>query len=319
MQQARASRELGTGDAGGRGLSTARTVLQVQRLLVRSPDGVRADDVAEAIGKSVSTAYKILASLCDEGVATHAGGVYVLAPGFRDLVVGAAVRAHAREELERVMEELFARTHKRAYSAVLEGGRLRVAGSHGAQGIPVMPGVGPEIRESAHALAIGKVALALTPEMRLQRFLHQGLEPFTPRTITDPDALLAELDHVRRGGVAVDSQEFDEDFCCLASPVFDERRRLLGILGMSLSPRSFAAESEELAVTLQELAHPRPRAGGFQACDESHAVLEASPAPSITSEQQVSVPLNRRTSPLAVRAPARTAGSGGAEKRRHGT
>jgi IclR family acetate operon transcriptional repressor len=52
-----------------RGLSTARAALSVTWLLARAPDGVRADEVAEALGKSVSTAYNLLASLCDSNVA----------------------------------------------------------------------------------------------------------------------------------------------------------------------------------------------------------------------------------------------------------
>ena len=60
-----------------RGLSTARAALQVAWLLAARPEGVRADHIAETLGKSVSTAYNLLASLCEEGVATHeAGGVY---------------------------------------------------------------------------------------------------------------------------------------------------------------------------------------------------------------------------------------------------
>jgi acetyl-CoA synthetase len=36
-----------------RGLSTARAALSVTWLLARAPDGVRADEVAHALGKSV--------------------------------------------------------------------------------------------------------------------------------------------------------------------------------------------------------------------------------------------------------------------------
>jgi acetyl-CoA synthetase len=324
MQAARDSRAPGANDAGGRGLSTARAVLQVQGLLVRSPDGIRADEVAEAIGKSTSTAYKILASLVEEGVAVHAGGAYLLAPDFRELVVGAAVRAQARQELARSLDELFRRTHKRAYMAVIEGGRLQVVGTRGLQGMPVLAGVGPVIRESAHALALGKVALALTPEMRLQRFLNRGLEAFTPNTITDPDALVAELGAIRTGGVAVDRQEFDEEFCCLAAPAFDGRRRLLGILGIAMSPRSFGTEREELEAQLRAVAAPRRQraeaaAGAFQECDESHQDLEASATSFVASKGQVSVPLTRRAGPLVRRVPARLAGPCGGEERRHGT
>ena len=61
---------------GRRGLSTARAVLQVLSLLEQHPDGVRADDVAQVVGKSGSTAYYLLASLVEEGFAVHEGGLY---------------------------------------------------------------------------------------------------------------------------------------------------------------------------------------------------------------------------------------------------
>ena len=63
--------------ASSRSLSTARSVLRVLTLLVQRPAGVRADEVAKELGKSVSTAYYLLTSLCEEGFAVHARkGVY---------------------------------------------------------------------------------------------------------------------------------------------------------------------------------------------------------------------------------------------------
>jgi hypothetical protein len=58
--------------------------------LARRPEGVRADEVAEALGKSISTAYNVLASLCDEGVAERRpGGLYRLSAEFRETVAEA--------------------------------------------------------------------------------------------------------------------------------------------------------------------------------------------------------------------------------------
>ena len=59
-----------------RGLATARAVLQVLAYLEEHPEGVRADEVAHVVGKSGSTAYYLLASLVEEGFATHDGGLY---------------------------------------------------------------------------------------------------------------------------------------------------------------------------------------------------------------------------------------------------
>src|SRR4051795_11793725 len=110
-----------------RGLSTARAALLVVWMLAREPDGVRADEVADTLGKSVSTAYNLLASLCDEGVAAHhPGGVYRLAPGFREQGVTGVARAAELHDLGGLVADLLARTHKRSYLAVLRGGALEI-------------------------------------------------------------------------------------------------------------------------------------------------------------------------------------------------
>jgi DNA-binding IclR family transcriptional regulator len=247
-----------------RGLSTARAALSVTWLLARAPDGVRADEVAVKLGKSVSTAYNLLASLCDEGVAERLpGGLYHLAPGFRETVA----EESDRHNLSGVVDDLLARTHKRAYLAVLRGNQLKVILERGLQGMPKLPGMNPEIRDNAHALALGKVVLARAPADALERYLSAGLKRFTEDTITDPDVLRTELRRARRDGIAVDREEIAPDFCCIAAPLLDEQRRFLGAVGISMSVRAFDAEREALTETLRDVV-------GFQSCADRREVLD---------------------------------------------
>ena len=256
-----------------RGLSTARAALSVTWLLARAPDGVRADHVAETLGKSVSTAYNLLASLCDEEVAERLpGGLYHLAPGFRATVA----QESERDNLTGLVEDLLARTHKRAYLAVLRGNQLRVVLERGLQGMPKLPGMSPEIRDNAHALAMGKVVLARAPADALERYLTAGLRRFTPATITEPDVLRADLRRVRRTGIAVDREEIAPDFCCIAAPVLDEDRRFLGVIGISMSVRAFDEERPALQETLRDIV-------GFQACADRREVLEVGRTPVLAS------------------------------------
>jgi acetyl-CoA synthetase len=256
-----------------RGLSTARAALSVTWLLARAPDGVRADEVAELLGKSVSTAYNLLASLCDEHVAERLpGGLYHLAPGFRTTVA----QEPDRNDLTGLVEDLLARTHKRAYLAVLRGSHLRVVLERGLQGMPKLPGMSPEITNNAHALAMGKVVLARAPADALERYLTAGLKRFTPDTITEPDVLRAELRRVRRTGIAVDREEIAPDFCCIAAPVLDEDRRFLGVIGISMSVRAFDVERPALQETVRDIV-------GFQACADRREVLEPPHAAGLAS------------------------------------
>jgi DNA-binding IclR family transcriptional regulator len=260
-----------------RGLSTARSALQVTWLLARAPDGVRADEVAELLGKSVSTAYNVLASLCDEHVAVRrSGGVYQLASEFRHVVAGGIDDAAAMGDLSGIVEDLLARTHKRAYAAVVRGGVLRVVIERGLQGMPRLPGMSPEIRDNAHALALGKVVLALSPAEAVDRYLALGLRYFTPNTITSADELRAELRTIRRTGVAIEREEFDGDFCCIAAPILDARRQFLGAVGISMSRRAFDDEHAALEETLRDVVR-------FQAYADARAVLEPDSEPRLAS------------------------------------
>jgi acetyl-CoA synthetase len=233
----------------GRGLSTARAVLKVLAHLHEHPEGARAGDVALLLGKSVSTAYYLLTSLCEEGFAARdaSGGRYRLRPV-------TAAEPPRGDGLERAVEELFLRTHKRSYLGRIERGGLEIVAVRGRQGMPRMPGLGSRVEDGAHALAMGKIVLALLPEGARRRYVERGLRAFTPATIVDPEALMTELDEIRHRGVAVEREEFDADFCCVAAPVCDGRGRFLATIGVSATTHAFDVEREQLVEVVRDVA-----------------------------------------------------------------
>jgi DNA-binding IclR family transcriptional regulator len=276
-----------------RGLSTARAALQVEWLLAARPEGVRAEEVAETLGKSVSTAYNLLASLCQEGVAAHhAGGVYRLSPAFRELVgTGAAAPAPQLRDLAALVRSLLARTHKRSYVGVLRHGELRIGYERGLQGMPKLPGLDPHIRDNAHALALGKVALALAPAATVERYVRSpGLRRFTAHTITDPDVLRAELEEIRARGWAVDREEFDEDFCCIAAAVRAPSGRPFAVIGISMTRRAFDDEHETLADAVVEVARIGAPGWEFQPSAETRRVLDPPATAGLVSSNASTAP-----------------------------
>jgi acetyl-CoA synthetase len=122
-----------------------------------------------------------------------------------------------------------------------------------------MPGLGSEIRDSAHALAMGKVVLALLEPRAVAHYVRRGMKSFTPKTITTASALDAELARVRRDGFAVDREEFDENFCCIAAPILDEGGRFLAALGLSTTPHIFDSDLRQLSETVVEVARAAGR------------------------------------------------------------
>jgi acetyl-CoA synthetase len=254
----------------GRGLATARAVLKVLAHLERHPKGVRAAEVAEVVNKSTSTAYYLLASLCEEGFAVREphGGLYRIAPGHRGQPNVA--EAPGSDELSAAVEGLFHRTHKRSYLARVEDGVIKIVAVRGRQGMPRIPGLGTRIIDSAHAVAIGKAVLAILPEEARLRYMQRGLRAFTPATITSPRDLIAELDRVRRQGYAVEREEFDEDFCCVAAPMLDASGHFRAVLGLSATRHAYDVEHDQLVEAV--LAFSRwPR---FQVPAENPGFLE---------------------------------------------
>jgi DNA-binding IclR family transcriptional regulator len=239
--------------SGTRGLSTARAVLKVISFMARHPEGVTARDVAAELGKSVSTAYYMLASLEEEGFA-------VPRPGRRyELRDFTAIAAPAPEPLSPIalsqaVDGLFALTHRRSYLARVQSGSIVVTAVRGRQGIPTVPGLTPRIRHNAHALAIGKVVLSLLPERSRRRYIERGLHAYTPRTITNARALLAELDQAHSNRYAIDRGEFHPDYSCIAAPILGDGGRLLAVLALSTATRSFDADAHRLLATVRELA-----------------------------------------------------------------
>ncbi|MFL5859172.1 MAG: IclR family transcriptional regulator [Solirubrobacteraceae bacterium] len=256
--------------AASRSLSTARSVLRVFALLLEHPEGVRADEVARLLGKSVSTAYYLLTSLCEEGFAVHeTKGVYRLARGLEALTAGVGEHAPPAHVLHAGLagsvDELFLLTRKRSYLGVVKAGRIEIVAFCGRQGVPRMPGLGSEIRDSAHALAMGKVVLSLLSPRALSRYVARGLTAFTPQTIISPARLTADLQQVRAQGYAVDREEFDENFCCIAAPIFDAGGRFLAALGLSMTAHVFDFDRDELAPVVVDVARRAASRAGAEA------------------------------------------------------
>jgi DNA-binding IclR family transcriptional regulator len=238
--------------SGTRGLSTARAVLRVLSFMARRPEGVTAREVADELGKSLSTAYYLLASLDEEGFAIHEPDSRYRLPA--ETAMG--IRAHESSSVDglaHAADQLLDRTRRRSYVGRVEAGSIVITAVRGRQGIPKLPGLGPRIGRSAHALAIGKVVLSLLPERGRRRYMDRGLPAYTRRTITSPGALMSELDQVRSGGFAVDRREFDDQYCSVAAPVF-ARGRFVAALGLSTPSRGFDADAEGLVAAVRGVA-----------------------------------------------------------------
>jgi len=84
-----------------------------------------------------------------------------------------------------------------------------------------------------HAGASSKVLLAFLPEKEWESILGEGLQRFTPQTITDKGILKTQLKGIRSRGYAFSDQEVDRDVRAVAAPILNLRGEL--IAGLSVA------------------------------------------------------------------------------------
>ena len=71
----------------------------------------------------------------------------------------------------------------------------------------------------SYCTGVGKAALAYQEEPVVEKIVLAGLLPYTPNTITDPDALRSELEAIRERGFSIDEGEHQPGVRCVAAPI----------------------------------------------------------------------------------------------------
>ena len=103
--------------------------------------------------------------------------------------------------------------------------------------------VGRVIGDTANAH--GKMYAASMSDADRERLLAAPHERLTPRTITDPEELAAELRRVRDEGVAFDIEERNLGTCAVAAPVRDQMGNVIGSIGVIVPTGRFGPEERE--------------------------------------------------------------------------
>lgn len=216
---------------------------------------VSAATMARRTGLPRATVHRMLQELVRGGLLERVGTAF--RPGLLLFELGQLVpQPHSLQEAaRRHMVVLQQATGHNVGLAVEQDGdvvHVDILRAEGAPRLPLRTGG----RWPAHASCSGKVMLAFGPPEEVDRILGQPLKRLTPRTITDPDGLRAELERVRRGRVAFDRRESFSDVTGVASPVFGPDGTVLAALSISglagrinLSRVDAAVRTSALAIT----------------------------------------------------------------------
>jgi IclR family transcriptional regulator, acetate operon repressor len=235
---------------GGGSIDKALTVLEALA------EHRRVTDIAAGTGLPKSTVHRILQSLVGWGFA-RADGTGGYLPGPRILTLAGKVmsRFDPAQHADSALQVLRDRTGFTVHFAVRSGDE--------AVYVRKLEGLGPYrmasrvgMSMSLHSTSIGKAILSRLRESEVASIASRtGLEPRTPRTITDVGALLRHLTEVRSRGYSADDEENEGGIRCVGAPVFDHTGVVMG--GISVSGLSFELASDDEVLAGEVVAAAR--------------------------------------------------------------
>lgn len=204
--------------------------LQALDLVRSSVEPVRTIDIAERLEIDKGAASRTLQTLVQAGYANKTQD--------RRYVPGEKLRpeppppqlvgvVRLRERAHALLRELADFAGECAHLAILAGDRvLYLDKIESPQSLRVDQPIGT--LAPLHCTALGKVFLAFAGAP-----LPPRLEPYTPRTVTDPQLLAAHVRSIAQQGYSVDDEEFALGVRCVAAPLRDELGRVVGAIGIS--------------------------------------------------------------------------------------
>jgi IclR family transcriptional regulator, acetate operon repressor len=233
--------EAGPGRNAG---AAADKVLRVLEAVALPGGPHRLADITLRAGIPKSTAHRLAVLLTAEGyLVAVGGGRYGTGPQLR--AFAAQVVGNPNDGVERLLQDLKQATGGQTVHLGLRSGdhAVYINKVDGDRPYQMASRVGMHI--PLHCSAIGKAILSQLPTEEVDEIIvRAGLPRRTATTITDRASLHRDLEKIRQLGYALDQEENEATIRCIAVPVCDPSRKLLG--GVSISTVTFVTTNEEL-------------------------------------------------------------------------
>lgn len=199
-------------------VQSVERAFQLLEALADSNGVATLSELSTASGLPMPTIHRLVRTLAQQGyVRQDTARRYTLGPRLIRLgeTAGRLLGSWARPYLAELMEA----TGETANLAVLEGGEVVYVGQvQSRRSMRMFTEVGRRVQP--HCTGVGKALLAQLPEAEARAVLGtRPLPAHTEFTVTDPEALFAQLAAAREAGYVVDDQEQEIGVRCIAVAV----------------------------------------------------------------------------------------------------
>ncbi len=145
------------------------------------------------------------------------------------------------EVASRVLQEVNAQVDETVYFAAIADREVMYIDVQYKKGI-TNSGKVMGFKAPLYCTGIGKAMMAHLGEEEIDAIIGEGLESFTPYTLTEPDALKKDLNAIVTRGYAIDNMEHEYGIRCVAVPILDSNQR--PVFAMSISGPSLRMPDE---------------------------------------------------------------------------
>lgn len=230
-------------------------VINILEEIDKSPNGLTLSELSERINSPKSTILPILHTLLLNGYLDVDEKLrYKI--GIRTFLLGVSNYLDLRglNIIEKEMESIV-----EACNEVCQLGKLvdfdvlYLAKVDSNQPVKLVSSVGKRL--PAYATALGKALLSGCSDQEIREHYGDKLKPFTSKTITDVNVLLQQIQEIRKGKLAHEFGEINDEIGCIATPL---KRGNEVIASISVSFPLYRATTEKLQLIETTLREKRP-------------------------------------------------------------
>jgi DNA-binding IclR family transcriptional regulator len=224
--------------------------MNVLQAVADAPQAPSVTELSKTLGYPRPTTHRIVAALLAEGMLLELSSDSRLVLGPR--LIGLAYKAWEGSDLrvvaEPFIEQLRDSLDETVHLAVRSGQEMTyISKLESRRTVRMASRVGTRV--TLYSSSVGKAWLSKRPADEVRSLLKSlTLSPFTLKTTTDLDSLIAEIELSARRGYTTDIEENEEDICCFGCPIVTASQGVVACVSVSMPSYRFHALDPQVAI-----------------------------------------------------------------------
>lgn len=215
-------------------LSSVASAIRLLKAFSEDEVDIGISDLARRLGIAKSTVHRLAVTLVAEGLLEQDrnSGKYRLGVALFRLGVLVRRRMDVSSEARPYIYDLRAKINESVHLAILDGAEIMyVYNLESTHAIRMRSDLGA--RKPAYCTAEGQAILAFQSPEVIDKVIAAGLDPRTPKTITEADKFHKALGSVRQRGCAIEDEESELGMVCVAAPIRDDSGAVVAAVGIA--------------------------------------------------------------------------------------